>query len=77
MSDEIPPLLARATHDDLMDSFAYALRYDDRGKPISPHYRERAHLMAEWLIRHMHRRGFVVMKRAPLGASPGYERHEP
>ena len=67
MTDEpTPPSLAVASPEEVANALAYALRYDERGKPRRGGWDFAAGLAAEWLTEHLRRSGFVIM-RAPPG----------
>lgn len=68
MSDPIaiPPILtdalAPANAAEIVESLAYALRYDQRGKPRPSGWEFMATLAAERLVEHLYKSGFVVLK---------------
>jgi len=64
MSDT--PRLIPATHDELLQAFAYALRFDERGKPHRQAVDDMARITAQTLVRQLELSGFVVMKRPPV-----------
>lgn len=59
MSDALTP----TKPDDLARSLRYALQRDERGQPLAPESRENPDFMAAWLIRHLERSGYLVLKR--------------
>lgn len=59
------PRLVPATRDELMHAFAYALRFDERGKPHRLAVDDMARLTAQTLLRQLELSGYVVMKRPP------------
>ena len=63
MPDE--PLLTPVTHEDLVFALAYALRFDERGKPHRQASDYMARAAAETLAHHLEMSGFVVMKKPP------------
>jgi hypothetical protein len=75
-----PPILRRETPmlitlspalaEDVAEALAYALRYDERGKPrrTSAGWDFAAGIAAEHLVQHLTRAGFVVMRRRPRPA---------
>lgn len=59
------PALSPAQPEEITEALAYALRYDERGRP-RPHGGEMiAGLAARHLTQHLQRAGFVLMKRRP------------
>lgn len=70
MQDESQPVdpaqLVRATPKEIADALAYALRYDERGKPSrsAAGWDFATGLAAEHLAAYLERCGFVVMRRA-------------
>ncbi|AWV20180.1 hypothetical protein RADP37_03883 (plasmid) [Roseomonas mucosa] len=59
------PALSPAQPEEVTEALAYALRYDERGRP-RPHSGEMiAGLAARHLTQHLQRAGFVLMKRRP------------
>ena len=65
----IPPIptatatLAPASSAEVTESLAYALRFDERGRPRSGGWEFAAAIAAERLVEHLERAGFVVLKR--------------
>ena len=65
----IPPIpvttasLAPASPGEIAESLAYALRFDERGRPRSGGWECAAAIAAERLVEHLERAGFVVLKR--------------
>jgi hypothetical protein len=66
MPDEAP--LTRATEDELLQALAYALRFDERGKPHRAARDDMARIAAQTIARYLDMAGFVVMKRPPRPA---------
>jgi len=66
---DIPPIpaatasLAPANPSEVAESLAYALRFDERGRPRSGGWEFAAAIAAERLVQHLDRAGFVVLKR--------------
>lgn len=54
--------LIAATPEEITDALAYALRYDDRGKPRKGGWDFVASLAAESLVAHLRRAGFVILR---------------
>jgi hypothetical protein len=66
--NEMPTDLRPATPDDVKDALSFALRFD--GRKHYPRANEfMAHIVAEHLLAHLERCGFVVMKKPDL---PGH-----
>ncbi|MFT8246377.1 hypothetical protein [Roseomonas sp. BN140053] len=71
VSDSHPPLhspaepLEPASDEEFAQSLAYALRFDDRGRPRAGGWEFAAGIAAERLVDHIRRSNFVVMKRKP------------
>ncbi|WP_159993656.1 hypothetical protein [Roseomonas sp. 18066] len=63
--EPLPANLSEASPEELADALAYALRYDERGKPRPSGGQLVASLAAERLVQHLARSGYVVMKRPP------------
>jgi hypothetical protein len=61
----LPPGLSAASPDEVADALAYALRYDERGKPRPSGGQLVASLAAEHLVKHLERSGFLVLKLPP------------
>ena len=57
--------LRPAMSEEVAQSLAYALRFDDRGKPMRRADDIMAVITANWLVRHLERSGFVIMKKPP------------
>ena len=66
MSDTLSP----TKPDDLARSLRYALQRDERGRPLAPERRDNPDFMAAWLMRHLERSGYLVLKR-PVTLLPG------
>ncbi len=60
--------LTPASHDDLVQSLSYALRYNRRGKRVGDRDIMMADAAAEHLAEALKRSGFVVMKGPPAPA---------
>jgi hypothetical protein len=54
--------LAAVTPQEIAEALAYALRYDERGKPHRGGWDLIANLAAERLAEHLRRSGFVIMR---------------
>ena len=63
MSDDEP--LRPATSDELKQTLAYGLRFNERGKPHRHAMDSMTDIAAATLVRHLEMSGFVVMKRPP------------
>lgn len=63
------PDLRPVSPDDLASAFMFALRFDGR-KRVHSGDEMMARITAERLIEHLHRSGFVVMRR-PARVAPG------
>ena len=63
--DELRPLMNAASDEEFAQSLAYALRFDERGRPRAGGWEFAAALAAERLVEHLRRSNFVVMKRRP------------
>ncbi|APT60284.1 MAG: hypothetical protein DI601_26065 [Azospirillum brasilense] len=64
LPDEPLPL-APARPEEITEALAYALRYDERGRPRPNGGELIAGLAAQHLTQHLQRAGFVLMKRRP------------
>ena len=64
MSD--PDRLTPAISEDLADALAFALRYSGR-KRTHDAGEMMAAIVAERLVEHLERSGFVIMKKPPIG----------
>jgi len=62
----LPPDLTPAEPADLQESIHYALRFNERGKPLGVRVRGDAAYMAKRILEHLERAGFAVMKRPPI-----------
>jgi hypothetical protein len=60
------PDLTPAEPEDLAETIAYALRFNERGKPLAVETRKDSAVLARWVVRHLARCGFVVMKKPPM-----------
>ena len=64
----IPPVpesgaaLRPVSHAEVAETLAYALRFDERGRPRPGAGDFMAAIAADWLVKHLTRSGFVVMK---------------
>jgi hypothetical protein len=58
-----PPDLTPAEPDDLAEAIAYALRFNDRGKPLGMQTRNDPAAVARGVVLHLVRCGFVVMRK--------------
>jgi hypothetical protein len=58
--------LTRAKPDDLVDTLSFALRHEGR-KSKHDSDKLNADIVAQRLVRHLDRAGYVVMKKPPLG----------
>ena len=63
---EPDPKLTLATPDDLADTLSFALRHEGR-KSQHDSDKLNADIVAQRLVRHLDRAGYVVMKKPPLG----------
>ncbi|KAA2211147.1 hypothetical protein, partial [Teichococcus oryzae] len=61
----LPPGHSVAPSEEVADALAYALRYDERGKPRPSGGQLVASLAAEHLVKHLERAGFLVLKLPP------------
>ena len=59
---ENPTALRPASQGEIAETLAYALRFDERGRPRPGAGDFMAAIAADWLVKHMLRSGFVVMK---------------
>ncbi|MBS7791334.1 hypothetical protein KTR66_15125 [Roseococcus sp. SDR] len=62
------PDLTLADSDDLAEAIAYALRFNDRGKPLGSRTRDDPGAVARGVVLHLARCGFVVLKKPPMAA---------
>lgn len=62
------PDLMPADSADLAEAIGYALRFNERGKPLAVETRKDSAVLALWVVRHLARSGFVVMKKPPIQA---------
>jgi hypothetical protein len=60
--DPIRADLASVTQQEVVEALAYALRYDERGKPHRGSWDLIANLAAERLAEHLRRSGLVIMR---------------
>ena len=60
--------LSPASHEDLVQSLSFALRYNRAGKRVSERDIVTANTAAEHLAEALKRSGYVIMKRPPLRA---------
>jgi hypothetical protein len=65
-----PESLTLASAEDVAEALAYALRYNERGKPrhTSAGWDFAAGTAAEHLVQHLARAGFLVVRRRPRPA---------
>lgn len=63
------PDLTPAELDDLDETIAYALRFNERGKPLGVRMRDDPAVIARRVTDHLERCGFIVMRR------PAIKRH--
>jgi hypothetical protein len=66
---DTPPLLA-ATPDEIAETLAYAIKHDERGRPIRTSDGFLSRIAAEHLVKMLDRAGFVMMKKPPLPSHP-------
>lgn len=59
-SDPVP--LTAASSEEIAEVLSYALRYDARGRPRWGGGEFAAGIAAEWLVEHLRRSGYVVMR---------------
>jgi hypothetical protein len=77
MRDDEP--LRPATADEIADSLSFALRFDGR-KRVHTGDEMMARITADWLVQHLERSGYVIMKRPPAKAAwagPGPRSEKP
>jgi hypothetical protein len=63
---EPDPKLTLADPDDLSDTLSFALRFEGKRR-YNDTDRFAADIIADRLVRHLDRSGYVVMKKPPLG----------
>lgn len=63
------PDLTPADSAELAEAVAYALRFNDRGKPLGTRTRDDPALVARGVVLHLARCGFVVMRKPPREAN--------
>jgi hypothetical protein len=63
-----PPDLTPAEPDDLAETIAYALRFNERGKPLGVRTRDDPAALARGVVQHLARCGFVVLRKPPREA---------
>ena len=61
---ELPHLIP-AARDELLQAFAYALRFDERDRPHREAVSDMTRMTAQTLVRQLELSGLVVMKRPP------------
>ncbi|WP_146201950.1 hypothetical protein [Teichococcus aestuarii] len=61
----LPSGFSPALADEVAEALAYALRYDERGRPRPSGGPLVASLAAEHLVQHLERAGFLILKRPP------------
>jgi hypothetical protein len=59
------PHLAAATPEEIAEILAYALRFDERGKPRKSGWDFAAKLAADRIAEHMRRSGLVILRAKP------------
>jgi hypothetical protein len=59
-----PPDLIPAEPDDLTEAIAFALRFNNRGKPLGMQTRDDSVAVARGVVLHLVRCGLVVMRRS-------------
>lgn len=64
------PDLTPASPADLAEAIGYALRFSETGKPLGVRMRDDPAIMAQRMVRHLERCGFVVMRRPAIRAHP-------
>ena len=62
------PDLTPADSADLAEAIAYALRFNERGKPLAVETRKDSVVLARWVVRHLDRCGYVVLQKPPREA---------
>lgn len=62
--------LTPASPADLAESIGYAMRFNERGKPLAVSTRGDPAMVAQRIVRHLERCGFVVMRKPPREAHP-------
>jgi hypothetical protein len=67
MPDDLEPLTP-ASIEEVTFSLLYALQFDERGKPRGVKVKANEQLTAEWLMRHLLRSGYVILRKPPLRA---------
>jgi len=74
----MPDDLKLASADEVAETLAFALRYRGR-KRVNDAAETMAHIVAERLVEHLNRCGFVVMQRPPIegGAALGRGHEKP
>lgn len=60
------PRLIPAARDELLQAFAYALRFDERNRPHREAADDMTRMTAQVLVRQLELSGLVVMKRPPV-----------
>jgi hypothetical protein len=65
---DAPDRLTPATPEDIADALAFALRFDGRKRKHDAG-EIMARIVAERLVAHLERAGFIVMKRPPIGGA--------
>ena len=58
--------LAPASPADLAEAIGYALRFSETGKSLGVRMRDDPAMMAQRIVRHLERCGFVVMRKPPI-----------
>lgn len=62
------PDLTPADSDDLAEAIGYALRFNERGKPLGARTRDDPAAVARGVVLHLARCGFVVLRNPPRAA---------
>lgn len=66
--DNLP--LLPATPDEIAETLAYAIKHDERGRPIRTSDGFMSRIAADHLVKILERAGFVILKKPPLPAHP-------
>lgn len=65
MADDAEPLTL-ADLKEVTWSIQYGLGWDERGRPRGVKVRANDQLTAQWLVEHLTRSGYVIMRKSPL-----------
>ena len=76
MTDHTPPRLKPADREDAIESLAYALRFDNRGKVRRVAETIINRIAAERMVEELDRAGFVVLRKPPALAH-SWSKHGP